>query len=178
MPRTTKIMRQYIPVDHMTCGIVFGFLFFLMVSYVPIIQFVQGAENIVKCVGSDLCSGTEMDDVIIGNNASNIMTGLDGADVMLGWDGDDSMSGGNRTDQMIGDEGDDKISGGDGSDEIFMGYKTYQALKVAWLLGESPLGPAARWLGGRVPIRGTRTTRRVARIAHCVPTGLPASAST
>src|SRR6476619_4433170 len=121
MLRTSKILRQYIPVDHMTCGIVFGFLFFLMVSYVPVIQFVRGAENIVKCVGSNLCSGNEMDDVIIVKNASNIMTGLDGADVMLGWDGDDGMSGGNRTDQMIGDEGDDKISGGDGSDEILGG---------------------------------------------------------
>ena len=121
MSRTSKIMTQYFSVGHVTCGIVFGFLFFLMGSYLPVIQFVQGAENIVKCVGSDLCSGTEMDDVIIGNNASNIMTGLDGADVMLGWDGDDSMSGGNRTDQMIGDEGDDKISGGDGSDEIIGG---------------------------------------------------------
>src|SRR5205085_1564737 len=56
--------------------------------------------------------------------------------------------------------------GGDGSDELFMGYKTYQALKVAWLLNESPFGPAARWLGARAAIRGTQATRRVARFAN------------
>jgi asparagine synthase (glutamine-hydrolysing) len=55
--------------------------------------------------------------------------------------------------------------GGDGSDELFMGYKTYQALKVAWLLDESPFGPAARWLGTHVGISGSQVRRRVARFA-------------
>ena len=120
---TSNIMRQYISVDHMKYCVILGFLFILicMSCSVQFIQFVFGAELFLKCVGTNQCSGTQRDDVMIGDNASNIMTGLDGSDVMIGWDGDDGMSGGNRSDQLIGDEGDDKISGGDGSDEIIGG---------------------------------------------------------
>jgi asparagine synthetase B (glutamine-hydrolysing) len=37
--------------------------------------------------------------------------------------------------------------GGDGSDELFMGYRTYQALKLAWMTDRTPIAPAAAWLG-------------------------------
>ena len=102
----------------MKYGVIFGFLFILigMSYFVQFIQFVLGAERILKCVGTYLCSGTQRDDLMIGDNASNIMTGVAGTDVMMGSIGDDAMSGGNRSDQMIGDEGAYKISGGDGSD--------------------------------------------------------------
>jgi asparagine synthase (glutamine-hydrolysing) len=41
--------------------------------------------------------------------------------------------------------------GGDGSDELFMGYKTYQALKLAWLLDGWHLGRVAGAIGRRLP---------------------------
>ena len=54
--------------------------------------------------------------------------------------------------------------GGDGSDELFMGYRTYQALKAAWLLDASPLGPMARWVGTWAPAVGPKTLRRIAQL--------------
>lgn len=56
--------------------------------------------------------------------------------------------------------------GGDGSDELFMGYKTYQALKAAWVIETSPLGPLARWVGNSIPELGPRNLRRLARFGR------------
>lgn len=42
--------------------------------------------------------------------------------------------------------------GGDGSDELFMGYRTYQALKLAWSIGAIPgLGRAGRVAAHLIP---------------------------
>jgi asparagine synthase (glutamine-hydrolysing) len=54
--------------------------------------------------------------------------------------------------------------GGDGSDELFMGYRTYQALKAAWMIEGSPLGPLARWIAGRTPVVGPKPIRRIGQL--------------
>jgi hypothetical protein len=56
----------------MKYGVILGFLFILigMSFFVQFIQLVLGAERILKCVGTNLCSGTQRDDVIIVDNAS------------------------------------------------------------------------------------------------------------
>jgi len=51
--------------------------------------------------------------------------------------------------------------GGDGSDELFMGYRTYQALKVAWLMDGTPLASLARWIGRSLPSTGPRLIARL-----------------
>jgi asparagine synthase (glutamine-hydrolysing) len=53
--------------------------------------------------------------------------------------------------------------GGDGSDELFMGYRTYQALKIAWLIDGSPLGFMAKVVGRGLPSTGPRTLARLHR---------------
>jgi asparagine synthase (glutamine-hydrolysing) len=53
--------------------------------------------------------------------------------------------------------------GGDGSDELFMGYRTYQALKVAWLIDGTPLAFAAKWVGRSLPSTRPRVLARLHR---------------
>jgi asparagine synthase (glutamine-hydrolysing) len=56
--------------------------------------------------------------------------------------------------------------GGDGSDELFMGYRTYQALKAAWTVEESPVGSLARWAGRLFPTGGPDVVRKAGRLAR------------
>jgi asparagine synthase (glutamine-hydrolysing) len=51
--------------------------------------------------------------------------------------------------------------GGDGSDELFMGYRTYQVLKVAAMVDGSPLDPIVRAIGGLLPATGPRLLSRL-----------------
>lgn len=55
--------------------------------------------------------------------------------------------------------------GGDGSDELFMGYRTYQALKVAWLLDRWHLGAIGGAIGRRLPRSGPGAIARARRFA-------------
>ena len=56
--------------------------------------------------------------------------------------------------------------GGDGSDELFMGYRTYQALKVAWMLDRIPVvRNLARFVGARAPA-GKGTLGRIGRFGR------------
>jgi asparagine synthase (glutamine-hydrolysing) len=56
--------------------------------------------------------------------------------------------------------------GGDGSDELFMGYRSYQVLKAAWLVDASPLRVIPRFVGGLLPEIGPRRLRQLARLGH------------
>jgi asparagine synthase (glutamine-hydrolysing) len=55
--------------------------------------------------------------------------------------------------------------GGDGSDELFMGYRTYQALKAASMIGRSPLRSPARGVGRLMASRGPDRLRQGGRLA-------------
>lgn len=61
--------------------------------------------------------------------------------------------------------------GGDGSDELFMGYRTYQALKVAWLMDGTPLAFAAKWVGRRLPSTKPRALARLHRFGTALDLG-------
>jgi len=56
--------------------------------------------------------------------------------------------------------------GGDGSDELFMGYRSYQVLKAAWLVDASPLRAIPRFVGGLLPEIGPRQLRQLARLGR------------
>ena len=56
--------------------------------------------------------------------------------------------------------------GGDGSDELFMGYRTYQALKVAWLLDRGRLAGVAAWPAALPRHHGPRLVRKAGSFAR------------
>ena len=72
-------------------------------------------------------SGTEGDDIILGDSAVNkfyglgghdTLTGESGNDILDGGSGDDSLDGGVGNDQLIGGSGDDTLIGGLGNDNL------------------------------------------------------------
>ena len=61
-------------------------------------------------------TGTEADDVFVGDDQSNTLTGMDGNDYLDGGADDDILIGGEGTDVLKGGDGDDILIGGDGKD--------------------------------------------------------------
>ena len=56
--------------------------------------------------------------------------------------------------------------GGDGSDELFMGYRTYQALKIGWIIDAMPVVRGlGRWAGHHLPMQ-TGTIGRAVRFGR------------
>jgi asparagine synthase (glutamine-hydrolysing) len=55
--------------------------------------------------------------------------------------------------------------GGDGSDELFMGYRTYQALKAAALLDRKPIRAPTMWAGRVAVATGIAPLRKAGRLA-------------
>jgi Ca2+-binding RTX toxin-like protein len=72
-------------------------------------------QKIVNCTGL-VCSGTDMDDIIIGSTLSETISGLDGNDKIQGNNGNDIMFGGKGNDIISGGGGFDKLFGQDGDD--------------------------------------------------------------
>ncbi|BEV08853.1 calcium-binding protein [Methylophilus sp. DW102] len=75
-------------------------------------------------------TGSESNDLIVGNNLGNVIDGANGNDVIIGGSGDDYLVGGNGNDVIFGGAGNDTIDvgsgnnfahGGDGIDNIFGG---------------------------------------------------------
>jgi Ca2+-binding RTX toxin-like protein len=83
-----------------------------------VIEHLHGIENV---------SGSDFDDVLLGNSEHNNLDGGDGDDVidegagysgLFGGEGNDVIRGGDDTDEIEGGPGDDYIDGGDGVDYI------------------------------------------------------------
>jgi Ca2+-binding RTX toxin-like protein len=66
-------------------------------------------------------SGTEFNDVLIGNNLENLLTGREGDDTLAGGARDDQLNGGDNNDTLEGDRGDDTLLGDDGNDRVIGG---------------------------------------------------------
>ena len=71
--------------------------------------------------GDDFIFGGEGNDVIRGNAGDDFISGEAGADLLFGNDGDDILLGGSGNDFIDGGEGDDIILGGSGDDTILGG---------------------------------------------------------
>lgn len=66
-------------------------------------------------------TGTNNDDLIIGNDLGNFIDGSGGNDIIIGGSGDDLIFGGSGNDIIFGGAGNDLIDGGDGNNIIFGG---------------------------------------------------------
>ena len=75
----------------------------------------QNPLNIVNCTGL-ICTGTNINDIIIGSVLSETISGLDGNDKIQGNNGNDMIFGGNGNDIISGGGGFDKLFGQDGDD--------------------------------------------------------------
>lgn len=63
-------------------------------------------------------SGSDFDDLLIGDGADNVLLGGAGRDRLEGGDGDDRLEGGADNDQILGHDGNDTLLGGAGNDNI------------------------------------------------------------
>ncbi|MDE0511264.1 MAG: M10 family metallopeptidase [Gammaproteobacteria bacterium] len=63
-------------------------------------------------------TGSQYEDVLIGDNGDNLLLGGDGDDEMYGNEGDDQMHGNEGEDNLVGGKGNDLITGEDGDDVI------------------------------------------------------------
>ena len=66
--------------------------------------------------GDDTLSGSQMSDVLYGDNESASFISIPGNDVIRGGGGNDSLVAGPGDDQLYGQDGDDMLDGGEGSD--------------------------------------------------------------
>lgn len=68
--------------------------------------------------GSDILSGTDLDDVIDAMKGDDQVNGYAGDDRLSGGAGDDQMLGGDGNDTLLGESGQDDLHGGFGNDQI------------------------------------------------------------
>ncbi|WP_407278496.1 calcium-binding protein [Aromatoleum evansii] len=81
----------------------------------------MGIENIVGSRGSDNITGSDIDNVLDGNDGNDKLFGLAGDDDLLGGKGNDQLTGGDGDDILDGDDGNDKLFGGNGFDDLIGG---------------------------------------------------------
>ena len=72
-----------------------------------------------RLVNIENLSGSEQDDIIVGNERKNILRGLDGADQLQGKDGDDKIYAGEGNDTLKGGSGNDVLEGNEDDDKLF-----------------------------------------------------------
>lgn len=80
-----------------------------------------GIENVVGSRGSDSITGSDLDNVLDGNDGNDKLFGLAGDDELLGGKGNDHLDGGDGDDLLDGDDGNDKLFGGAGNDDLLGG---------------------------------------------------------
>ena len=68
-------------------------------------------ENVVICSGG-YCTGSNVNDLILGTPGDDIIDGKNGDDCIVGGDGNDAISGENGDDVLIGGPGSDTLDGG------------------------------------------------------------------
>jgi Ca2+-binding RTX toxin-like protein len=72
-------------------------------------------ENLVTGAGS--ITGTEDNDLILGNSGADTIDGLGGNDCIVGGGGDDQITGGSGTDVCIGGPGNDNFTSCEGENQ-------------------------------------------------------------
>ncbi|GAB5387834.1 MAG: hypothetical protein Alpg2KO_08020 [Alphaproteobacteria bacterium] len=71
--------------------------------------------------GFENVTGTDHDDVMIGDDAANVLKGSKGEDQLSGGAGDDTLIGGRNADVLTGGAGDDRLHGDLGKDDYVIG---------------------------------------------------------
>ncbi len=79
-------------------------------------------------------AGTDMDDVLIGDDNANQLYGLSGNDELNGGGGNDELNGGGGNDELNGGGGDDVFSGGPGEDQL-NGGEGVDTVSYQWAYG-------------------------------------------
>ncbi len=79
----------------------------------------DGADTITGGSGDDTITGGAGNDKIYGNDGNDIIDAGAGADFVEGGSGNDSINGGSGSDEVYGDDGNDKIAGGSGDDKLY-----------------------------------------------------------
>src|SRR5262245_54882042 len=80
-------------------------------------------------------SGTNGDDVIVGEAGADVVSALDGHDIVITLDGGDTIDGGEGDDDLRGGAGQDTIHGG-GGDDIITGGLGADWHYPDWLYGD------------------------------------------
>jgi len=75
-------------------------------------------------------TGTQNDDVILGNDLENVLIGLGGDDELRGMAGADTLDGGAGEDLLDGGPGSDELTGGDGADIFVVRSETLEAADI------------------------------------------------
>ena len=71
-----------------------------------------------RLIAIENASGSQHDDLLIGDDGANVLLGEGGDDVLAGQGGADSLAGGAGNDWLRGQDGDDTLAGGLGSDLV------------------------------------------------------------
>ena len=76
------------------------------------------ADTIYGGNGNDVILGMDGNDLLMGDTGNDILEGGDGRDRLYAGDGNDSLCGGTGNDYLDAGTGDDKLWGGDGNDQL------------------------------------------------------------
>jgi Ca2+-binding RTX toxin-like protein len=71
--------------------------------------------------GIEDVTGSDFDDVILGNSRDNLLSGMNGNDILYGALGNDTLRGGDGVDSLFGQAGNDNLAGGAGDDHVWGG---------------------------------------------------------
>ncbi|MEO0967765.1 MAG: chondroitinase-B domain-containing protein, partial [Cyanobacteria bacterium J06639_18] len=82
-------------------------------------RFIGGDAQGDRLVNIENLSGSEQDDIIVGDEGKNTLRGLDGADQLQGKDGDDKIYAGEGNDTLEGGTGNDVLEGNEDDDKLF-----------------------------------------------------------
>ncbi|MFE1600807.1 calcium-binding protein [Methylobacterium sp. ID0610] len=75
-------------------------------------------RTITGTAGNDSLAGSQIADLIWGNDGDDTLRGAAGDDYLSGLAGNDSVDGGAGNDTLFGDAGDDRVDGGEGDDVL------------------------------------------------------------
>ena len=96
-----------------------------MLSYAPVtgagvsVNLGAGtATGVITLDGIENVTGTNLDDVLIGNGSNNGLTGLAGADTLRGLSGSDPLNGGDGNDTLEGGDSNDSLRPGPGANSV------------------------------------------------------------
>jgi Ca2+-binding RTX toxin-like protein len=97
-----------------------------------------GIENVTGSQFDDILLGDDMINELVGWDGNDVIRGFDGADVLFGNDGDDLLYGGAGTDVLHGGNGGDLLHGGEGIDTAsFNLYQVHPKGGVYRLTGDT-----------------------------------------
>ncbi len=82
---------------------------------------IQNVENVTGSNFNDVLVGDGLANKLVGNGGNDILNGEGGADRLWGGDGHDTLDGGAGNDELVGGAGDDLLIGGAGQDSMWGG---------------------------------------------------------